>query len=63
FLDRRVRSPSDVTTLIELPVIGTLPGPNARQGRLPWHGGATRLPGHAIHPASSGNVQRFGSLG
>ncbi|AWI54425.1 chain length determinant protein EpsF [Aquabacterium olei] len=63
FLDRRVRSASDVTTLIELPVIGTLPGPNARQGRLPWSGGATRLPGHAIQPASSGNVQRFGSLG
>ena len=63
FMDRKVRSATDITTLVELPVIGTLPGPRTRASRLPWLNGSARLPGNALKPASSGASQRFGSLG
>ena len=63
FMDRKVRSAADIITLVELPVIGTLPGPRTRASRLPWLNGSARLPGNALKPASSGASQRFGSLG
>lgn len=63
FMDRKVRSATDIITLVELPVIGTLPGPRTRASRLPWLNGSARLPGNALKPASSGASQRFGSLG